>query len=182
MLHATKYPRTKEIFDNYNDMRALLHGLDKYEQNRVGDGLGEYFVWTPYMEAGYASLWLNDICQDYFNIYFHVNSSYTDHEMLLPFCHYEYVRAAYEILIIVTYKIRNAFSNFKGGPYSIEKRCIGQRYVHSYAFQYMTEMFDNYRTIPKFLGATFAEAHESSAAVITTMDEDLSKFIKGILQ
>jgi len=151
------------------NMRALLHGLDRDDQTKVAD-MGDYFVWTPFMEAGYSSLWLNDICQDYFNIYFHTNSSFTDHEMLLPFCHYEYVRAS------------NAFSNFKGGPYSIEKRCIGQRYVHSYAFQYMTEFFDHYDTIPKFIGATFAEAHESSAAVITTMDEDLSKFIKGILK
>ena len=74
------------------------------------------------------------------------------------------------------------YSNFQGGPYSLEKRCISEKYVHSYAFDYLKQYMQNYKTVPKFAFTSLFEAHESSGAVISTVDEDFSKFIQEIYE
>jgi len=152
------------------NMRPLLAGKTKEEVDVVTDHIGDYFLWKNFTDAGYVSLYLNDLCQDFFRMYFYQNSSqFVDHECVLPFCHYDYSRAT------------NGFSNFKGGPYSIEKRCIGDSYVHTYAMTYVTQYFQNYRAVPKFGVVLFAESHESSGAVISTMDADMAKFLDKTL-
>jgi hypothetical protein len=74
------------------------------------------------------------------------------------------------------------YSNFRGGPYSIERRCINERYVHSYTFDYMKEFMDNYEHSPKFIFTHMIEAHESSGSVLTTVDKDFSKFVTKTLK
>jgi hypothetical protein len=74
------------------------------------------------------------------------------------------------------------YSNFQGGPYSLEKRCISERYVHSYAFDYLNQYLENYKKVPKFAFTSLFEAHESSGAVISTVDNDFSKFISDLYE
>eukprot|EP01114_Cavostelium_apophysatum_P016440 TRINITY_DN4678_c0_g1_i2.p1 TRINITY_DN4678_c0_g1~~TRINITY_DN4678_c0_g1_i2.p1 ORF type:complete len:451 (+),score=108.04 TRINITY_DN4678_c0_g1_i2:881-2233(+) len=153
------------------NMRPLLASLTTNE-SRFGDiskeQVAESLLWKKFSDVGYVTSWTNDLCQDYFHMYFNMSSSYTDHEAVLPFCHYDYARRS------------GTFSNFKGGPYSIEKRCISGKYVHSYVFDYVYGLFDNYNDLPKFAVSCVSDAHESSGAVISTVDDEMAEFLKRI--
>jgi hypothetical protein len=42
---------------------------------------------------------------------------------------------------------------------------------------YVNQFFANYRTVPKIGTVLFSESHESSGAVISTVDDDMAKFL-----
>lgn len=74
------------------------------------------------------------------------------------------------------------YSNFRGGPYSIERRCINEKYVHSYTFEYMNEFMENYVESPKFVFTHMIEAHESSGSVLSTVDGEFALFVENTMR
>jgi hypothetical protein len=57
---------------------------------------------------------------------------------------------------------------------------MGDDYVHTYAFKYILQFFENYKDLPKFAFTKYIEAHENSGSVLSTMDEDMAHFVKKI--
>jgi len=63
----------------------------------------------------------------------------------------------------------------------MRKRCITGQYVHSYALNYTRQFIDLYDgKNPWFFRAAFIEAHESSAEVLSYMDDDLEQFFDSL--
>jgi hypothetical protein len=159
-------------FATPGNVRPLIAGMNSKELRSKKPQASEYFMWKPYKENGYVNMYIHNLCQDNFKNYFYENSThiYMDYDVVLPFCHYEYADSS------------GMYSNFRGGPYSIERRCINEKYVHRYTFEYMSQFMENYKKVPKFVFTHLIEAHESSGSVISTIDEDFSVFIEETLE
>jgi len=130
--------------------------------------VGNWLFWNAYKNAGYATLFANNICQDYTRTFFEVNQTNTDYDFVVPFCHPDYT------------SLVDTYSNFHG-PYSFSKRCIAGKHVHSYLFDYISDFFDNYSNVSKLAVASVLEGHEGSGSVITASDEDLVQFLETLL-
>ncbi|CAG9334947.1 unnamed protein product [Blepharisma stoltei] len=66
--------------------------------------------------------------------------------------------------------------------YSEKQRCIGNYYSHHYMFQYAWEYVNNYKGHNKFSYMHILAGHEGTGSVIKTVDEDLLKFVKQMLE
>ncbi|KAF8942147.1 hypothetical protein BGZ47_006778 [Haplosporangium gracile] len=126
-------------------------------------------IWKDFHEAGYITSRVEDNCEDWSTQYTGRESSqYFDHELQAPFCLPPY------------YALEgNPFSNF-AGPYSIVARCMHGSNVHTYAFDYMNQFRKAYPDQPWFQMGSFIEGHEGTGEVLLTIDNDLSKFLKGM--
>ncbi|KAF9132835.1 hypothetical protein BGW39_011221 [Mortierella sp. 14UC] len=178
---------------------AVVASLDKSAQEGVGPQLHEFFryhavgfntnansrviytntpdeenppalpVWKDFFEAGYITSRVEDNCEDWSTQYTGLESSqYFDHELQAPFCLPPYYALD-----------KNPFSNFEG-PYSIVARCLHGSNVHTYALDYMNQFRKAYPDQPWFQMGSLIEGHEGTGEVLLTMDDDLSKFLKGM--
>ncbi|KAF9088209.1 hypothetical protein BGX29_000392 [Mortierella sp. GBA35] len=112
---------------------------------------------------------VEDNCEDWSTQYTGLESSqYFDHQLQAPFCLPPY------------YALEgNPFSNFEG-PYSIVARCQHGHNVHTYALEYMNQFRRAYTDQPWFQMGSFIEGREGTGEVLLTIDNDLSKFLKGM--
>lgn len=89
--------------------------------------------------------------------------------MIAPFCLPEYHD-----------RNGNPHGNFKGA-YSIRRRCITGRYVHTYVLDYTKQFINLYDgSNPWFFRSSFIEGHEGTAEVLSLMDDDLVDFFSTI--
>jgi hypothetical protein len=120
-------------------------------------------IWERYYNAGYVTAVVDDSCLDWSGRY-QGKTSKVDHQFVAPFCLDE------------SHPIGIKHSNFRG-PFSIFRRCMSGRYVHSYALDYLAQFWNNYAGYPRFSVTMFNEGHEGTGEVIATMDDDLSDFL-----
>lgn len=92
-----------------------------------------------------------------------------DHEFISPMCHESYFSHD-----------GHPFGNFRG-PYSILRRCLHGRYVHSHTLDYLRGLERKYRTkapgVPWVMFGSFIEGHEGTGEVLSTLDEDLAEYL-----
>ncbi|GJJ71030.1 hypothetical protein EMPS_03380 [Entomortierella parvispora] len=126
-------------------------------------------IWKDFHDAGYITSRVEDNCEDWSTQYTGIaTSQYFDHELQSPFCLPPYYALT-----------GNPFGNFDG-PYSIVRRCLHGDKVHNYAFDYMNKFRKAYPDKPWFQMGSFIEGHEGTGEVLLTIDDDLSKFMKGM--
>ncbi|KAF9101415.1 hypothetical protein BGX27_011491 [Mortierella sp. AM989] len=126
-------------------------------------------IWKDFYEDGYITSRVEDNCDDWSAHYTGITTSqYFDHELQAPFCLPPY------------YALEgNPFSNFEG-PHSIVSRCMHGTNVHNHAFEYMNQFRRAYPDKPWFQMGSFIEGHDGTGEVLLTIDNDLSKFFKGM--
>ncbi|KAJ1724815.1 hypothetical protein LPJ53_000951 [Coemansia erecta] len=144
-------------------------------------------IWAYYRDRGYVTARVETGCDDWTKEYvgrnfdsqhFSVGNRSLDYELTSPFCLPEYFP-----------ETGNPFGNFKG-PYSMVARCLYGRYVHEWAFDYLTQLRREFRSTdgsgaggqdyqrkPYMISATFLEGHEGTGEVLSTLDDALSDFI-----
>ncbi|KAJ2787833.1 hypothetical protein GGI15_000402 [Coemansia interrupta] len=144
-------------------------------------------IWAYYRDRGYVTARVETGCDDWTKEYvgrnfdnklFSVGNRSLDYELTSPFCLPEYFPDT-----------GNPFGNFKG-PYSMVARCLYGRYVHEWAFDYLTQLRREFRSAdsggadgqgyqrkPYMISATFLEGHEGTGEVLSTLDDSLSDFI-----
>lgn len=88
-----------------------------------------------------------------------------DYHTFLPWCHPDY------------HPYEHTFSLLTGVN-SLRRRCIKGHKVHSRIFQYFFSFWDNYADFGKVVHIPLQEAHESSGAVVTTLDPDFAEFLE----
>lgn len=125
-------------------------------------------LWWSTFDDQYVKAWVYGTCEDWMSTYIQANSiPYdTQHFLVMPFCHPD------------AYPYPDPHGPFNG-PYSIRRRCIGDRHVHNYLFDYAEQYYTNYQSIGKIGSFVFMEAHEGSMEVISQVDEDLSNFLQS---
>lgn len=87
-----------------------------------------------------------------------------------------------ELLCHRDYTAQTLDHPFKG-PYSVSKRCIAGKPVHSYNFDLLTSMLENAArpgAKPVFAMSQFMEGHETSQEVLPVIDTDLSEFLINV--
>jgi len=126
-------------------------------------------LWSDaYNKSRYVRAWVPGFCENWPETYVakpFVEGS-MDHLMVMPFCHPD------------AFPLQNPYGPFNG-PYSIRRRCIGDRRVHTYSLQYAKEYFANYKNAGKIATVSFMEAHEGSMEIIEQTDDDLGEFLKN---
>jgi len=124
--------------------------------------------WQPYDPSKYVRSWIPGFCENWPETYLHENfkEGAIDHLMVMPFCHPD------------AFPLDNPYGPFNG-PYSIRRRCIGDRKVHTYSLQYAKEFLANYKNAGKILTVGFLEGHEGSMEIITQVDDDLGEFLRS---
>lgn len=88
-----------------------------------------------------------------------------DYHTFLPWCHPDY------------HPYEHTFSLLTGVN-SLRRRCIKGHKVHSRIFQYLFSFWDNYGDYGKIAHIPLQEAHESSGAVVTTLDSGFAEFLE----
>ncbi|CAF1274058.1 unnamed protein product [Didymodactylos carnosus] len=131
------------------------------------------FLPNIYRQAGYITNFINNDCCDYPSAYLINTENFRyDHELTGWSCHPDYDNYG-------------QWSNTIG-PYSMNKRCINGKFVHSYVFDYLYSFIDLYSTqklnLPHLTFASFTEGHEGTLEVLSSVDEELSKFLKYMTQ
>jgi len=86
--------------------------------------------WHNFDPSQYVRAWVPGFCEDWPETY--LNKPFPegsmDHLMVMPFCHPD------------AFPLSNPYGPFNG-PYSIRRRCIGDKRVHTYSIQYVKEFF-----------------------------------------
>lgn len=92
-----------------------------------------------------------------------------DHEFIAPMCDESYFSHD-----------GHPFGNFRG-PYSVKRRCLHDKYVHTHTLDYLRSLEERYRThapeVPWLMYGSFIEGHEGTGEVLSTVDEDLASFL-----
>ncbi|KAJ2828425.1 hypothetical protein GGI24_002394, partial [Coemansia furcata] len=146
-------------------------------------------IWTYYRDRGYVTARVETGCDDWAKEYtgrsyksqeYSVGNRSLDYELSSPFCLPEYYP-----------NVGNAFGNFKG-PYSMIARCLYGRYVHDWAFDYLSQLRSEFRehrakklehqkdARPYMITATFLEGHEGTGEVLRTLDDSLAAFLESM--
>eukprot|EP01119_Soliformovum_irregulare_P007296 TRINITY_DN1969_c0_g3_i1.p1 TRINITY_DN1969_c0_g3~~TRINITY_DN1969_c0_g3_i1.p1 ORF type:complete len:706 (-),score=191.77 TRINITY_DN1969_c0_g3_i1:29-1837(-) len=142
---------------NPGNRRPLLAGISSAEFRRGNISEQEIEIslfWQRYKEHGYVTAWINDICQDVFNLNFQLENPGLDYESVLPYCNHD--------------------------PKEIDDRCLGGRHKHEYVLDYAKQFFQNFPTVPKLLTASISDFHEISTT--DALDKSLSEFLTDILK
>ena len=112
-----------------------------------------------YSNEGYVTTVIDNSCLDWSTRYLGVLSK-VDHQFVAPFC------------LDDSHPFVDPHGNFRG-PFSIRRRCMHGKYVHSYAFDYLEQFWKNYDSQSKFSLVMLNEGHESTGEVIGLVDDDL---------
>jgi len=147
-IETTTMMNTRALFAGTIDMQ-ILHTVPP--------------LWETYRQHGFATLALDNSCQDY-GAKYQKRVSVADHEVIAPFCLPE------------SHPLDKPYGTFDG-PFSIRRRCMAGRYVHSYVFDYVDQFWNNYKDVPKFAVASLNEGHEGTADVIGLVDDDFFNFM-----
>ena len=145
------------------DHPSYVRRLTTSKTNSIADR----YWWSDYKRHyNYTTLYLNDMCEDILETDFGGEGEWLDHHLVEWSCHPEYDAFGH-------------YSNFVG-PFSMRRRCIAGRYVHSYMFDYLKQAWTRYasRGVGRVAHATFIENHDGSMEVLQTMDRELANFIQ----
>ncbi|KAJ2907918.1 hypothetical protein GGI21_003407, partial [Coemansia aciculifera] len=189
-LHQPTAQRLYELYryhsvgfstDN-NTKAAYIGEIDPQGRNRLP-------IWAYFRDRGYVTARVETACDDWSRELvsktfdsqeYSVSNRSLDYELTSPFCLPEYYP-----------ETGNAFGNFKG-PYSVTARCLYGRYVHDWAFDYLTQLRAELRDHrakrlagqkdprPYLLMATFMEGHEGTGEVLRTLDVALAGFLESM--
>lgn len=88
-------------------------------------------LWEEFYRGGYVTAVLDNSCHDW-AVRYTRNLARVDVELVAPFCLPE------------SYPLDDPHSNFQG-PFSIRRRCLAGKYVHSYVYNYLAEFWQSYR-------------------------------------
>ncbi|KAJ1923158.1 hypothetical protein GGI09_001667 [Coemansia sp. S100] len=190
VLKALHRPGSHRLFELYR-----YHSVGFSTDNSTkATYVGEIFpsrpnplpIWAHYRDRGYVTARVETGCDDWAKEYtgnkyksqeYSVGNRSLDYELSSPFCLPEYYP-----------NVGNAFGNFKG-PYSLTARCLYGRYVHDWAFDYLSQLRTELRehrtkqlahqkdARPYMLSATFLEGHEGTGEVLRTVDDSLAAFL-----
>ncbi|KAJ2255234.1 hypothetical protein GGI13_001720 [Coemansia sp. RSA 455] len=146
-------------------------------------------IWAYYRDRGYVTARIEASCDDWAKKYigskfdsqeYSVGNRSLDYELSSPFCLPEYFP-----------NVGNAYGNFKG-PNSITAHCLYGRYVHDWAFDYLSQLRSELRehrtkqldhqkdARPYMISATFLEGHEGTGEVLRTVDDSLAAFLASM--
>ncbi|KAM9984553.1 hypothetical protein ACTFIY_008963 [Dictyostelium cf. discoideum] len=122
--------------------------------------------YQSFRNDSYVTTWVTGLCQDWFQHYLKMDKEEgsVDHEMALPFCSPQ------------LHPPEKPFGIFEG-PYSIRRRCLGDKHVHETIFQYINQFWENYKDVGKILHTTFMDGHEGTNEVIQIADKGFQKFL-----
>ncbi|KAN0051030.1 hypothetical protein ACTA71_006797 [Dictyostelium dimigraforme] len=122
--------------------------------------------YQSFRNDSYVTTWVTGLCQDWFQHYLKMDKEEgsVDHEIALPFCSPQ------------LHPPEKPFGIFEG-PYSIRRRCLGDKHVHETIFQYINQFWENYKDVGKILHTTFMDGHEGTNEVIQIADKGFSKFL-----
>ncbi|EGC31699.1 hypothetical protein DICPUDRAFT_99127 [Dictyostelium purpureum] len=112
----------------------------------------------------YITSWIYPTCEDWFDAYLKVEKPNIDHELVLPFCSPQ------------VFPLERPFGIFEG-PYSIRRRCLGNKHIHDRIFDYINQIFDNYSKVGKIVSAGLMDAHEGTMEVIKIADKQFNRFL-----
>lgn len=139
-----------------------------YAGDWEGSGDDGTTLWELYTENGYVTAVVDNSCLEWTGKYQdRTTSKPPDHQFIVPFCLPE------------AHPLDWPFGLMKG-PFSIRRRCLSGKYVHTYAFDWMEKFHNTYKDQPKFIVADFNEGHESTGDVIAVVDDDLVAFLRKI--
>jgi len=122
-------------------------------------------MWDTFYDTGFVTATADDSCLDWSAKYQKQHTYKVDHQFASPFCLPE------------VHPLENPHGNMKG-PFSILRRCLTGKYVHTYVFNYLQQFLYNYHDVPKFAFAAFNEGHEGTGDVIGLVDDDLVEFLE----
>ena len=93
-----------------------------------------------------------------------VNEPYADHEFIVPGCDPNF---------------RNPESpyGFFKGPYSIIRKCLYNKEVNNYVFDYAKQFLNTYSEEKKYLELYILDGHEGTGDAIGYLDDPLFDFL-----
>ncbi|KAK5575371.1 hypothetical protein RB653_010630 [Dictyostelium firmibasis] len=170
-------PNTMAMYNGYNrvqyDEVDYANGI-----NDGGDSTNGNFTWEKnpmfyqsFRNDSYVTTWVTGLCQDWFQHYLKMDKEEgsVDHEIALPFCSPQ------------LHPPEKPFGIFEG-PYSIRRRCLGDKHVHETIFQYINQFWENYKDVGKILHTTFMDGHEGTNEVIQIADKGFQNFLQNDLR
>jgi hypothetical protein len=134
----------------------------KQENAKIEDDLiRKDAIWTYLRSKGWVSLFGAEFCDDYFSYGIGRKPS-VDHLSAKFWCAAE-VLSGYE-------------------DKAEKQRCIGAYNSHFYMLNYTHQFLQEYEGVNKWAHIMILPAHEDSGTVISSLDQDLAKFLKKFLQ
>ena len=129
--------------------------------------VGQQLYWALAQAAGAVTSSIQGMCQSWTGTYPHVPGAGLHYDMFAPFCDRE------------AHPYPRPFSNLEG-PFSIVRRCLRGKPVHSWIFDWLKQHRELYSHRHTWTTAMFMEGHEGTGEVISTMDDDLAEFLQGM--
>lgn len=134
----------------------------KHENAQIEDDLiKKEAIWTYLRSKGWVTFFGAEFCDDYFSYGIGRKPS-VDHLSAKFWCAAE-VLSGYE-------------------DKAEKQRCIGAYNSHFYMLNYTYQFLQEYEGVNKWAHIMILPAHEDSGTVISSLDEDLTKFLKKFLQ
>lgn len=148
-------------FNTEFNTRAMYSG-SQLRQNRRGRP-----YWDFFSGQGNVAAYINGFCEDWMSVFMRTKFKGMDHTVFYPWCHPEF------------HPFEKTFGNF-AGPFSILRRCINGIHVHNYIFNYIHEIWENYKGYGKIIHVSFQEGHEGTGEVLKTLDSSMSNFFSAL--
>ncbi|KAM9942847.1 hypothetical protein ACTFIT_006240 [Dictyostelium discoideum] len=165
-------PNTIAMYTGYNslnyDFTDKKNGLpSSASKHHPFNWQDNPMFFQSFRNDSYVTSWIYGLCEDWFQAYLKTDKpeDSIDHELVLPFCS------------PLAFPLERPFGIFEG-PYSIRRRCLGNKHIHDKIFDYINQLWDNYYDVGKIVTATFMDAHEGTMEVIGIADKQFNRFIK----
>lgn len=117
--------------------------------------------------AGYVTAFTEGSCE-LWSVTYNKYAEVVDHDAQAAMC------------LPAVYPLENAFGPMRG-PYSITRRCLGSRDVHSALFDHARDFWGVYAAVPKYLQLVLFDGHEGSGMLIATADAALARMLEWLL-
>jgi hypothetical protein len=148
-------------FNTEYNTRAMYSGSQLRQERR-----GRPY-WDFFSGQGNVAAYINGFCEDWMSVFMRTKFKGMDHTVFYPWCHPEF------------HPFTKTFGNF-AGPFSILRRCINGVHVHDYIFDYIHQMWKNYKKFGKIVHVSFQEGHEGTGEVLRTLSPSMAKFFKEL--
>jgi hypothetical protein len=163
-----------EKFETFQFFRIISNGFNTEFNTRAmysGSQLKQERRGRPYWDffsgQGNVAAYINGFCEDWMSVFMRTKFKGMDHKVFYPWCHPEF------------HPFTKTFGNF-AGPFSILRRCINGIHVHDYIFNYIHEMWKNYKNYGKIIHVSFQEGHEGTGEVLRTLSPSMAQFFKTL--
>ena len=72
-------------------------------------------------------------------------------------------------------------SNMFKGPSSVNRRCLGGKYIHTIPMKHTQDLISRYKdSAPLYVVNSFSEGHEGTSEVVALMDSDLDEYLRSL--